>query len=50
VPGLKQKNASVIDVMSLFGHSHATSIFFSINYFLFLYLLIVPKRLGLSCG
>jgi hypothetical protein len=21
VPGLKQKNASVIDVMSLFGHS-----------------------------
>jgi hypothetical protein len=50
VHGLKQKNASVIDVMSLFGHSHATSSFFSINYFLFLYLLIVPKRWGLSCG
>src|SRR5216684_1646373 len=32
------------------SHSHVTESFFSINDFLFLYLSIVPKRLGLSCG
>ena len=33
-----------------FLHSHITEIFFSINYPLFLYRRIEPKRLGLSCG
>jgi len=33
-----------------FLHSHITEIFFSMNYLLFLYRRIEPKRLGLSCG
>ena len=35
---------------NLFLRTRVTEIFFSINYLLFLYRLIEPKRLGLSCG
>ena len=49
MPGLRPKNASVIDVMSLFGHSDVTSIVFikiSIN----LYSYIVPLQQNLTSG
>jgi len=41
---------SAIAIKPVPSHSRVIPIFFSINYFLFLYRSIVPKRLGLSCG
>jgi hypothetical protein len=41
---------SAIAIKPVPSHSQVAPIFFSINYFLFLYRSIVPKRLGLSCG